>query len=450
MDYDTDDVIVTHVRSFLSLSYRSDATIPISLMCPLLLIANSNLTFQDPIPDREFQDNALILVASPFRHAFSANVSMLSDARDGSVLQIDPHSKQSLRDPYSVSDVIDVISKYKFTIVAEIDTSAEFVSERLSVAFLAGTLPIYYGNAPWEILRNYVPGNEEEEILTRILHSQLSYLSCEDVSQSIIRAADFESPLFLLQQIQMLDSVEEEYRKFFEWKKKPLPQQFQKKLSECIYTAQDAVCELAMRKYDQRNRSSLISALQSGATISGNGSDVVPTSNSAAPSPFQNSTLEGDGEAESVQEKVLSTNITAANSTDLIADKDGDDETVPRSAEEKDEEKALGEDEEKREGEEEVEAKSAEEKEEREALGEEKEEESNEIETPDRSASPFNEGIESEDALSPGTRKKHANSFFLLFFFLQSMANSSQLLHPPSLRMTQAKLQKVFPSLFEL
>ncbi len=109
----------------------------------------------------------------------------------------------------------------KFTLVAELDTSEQYVSERLSIALLAGTLPIYFGNAPWSLLEQHLPHRK-----------------------SIVRAADFVNSTDLMLHIHRLDANESAYNEYFEWKSHPLPAAFTQKMSECVFTAQEAICKV--------------------------------------------------------------------------------------------------------------------------------------------------------------------------------------------------------------
>lgn len=60
---------------------------------------------------------------------------------------------------------------------------------------------------------------------------------------SIIKTTDFGSPKELAEYLNMLNNNDEEYYKYFEWKKKGLSEQYQRLLNNCIFFAECRLCK---------------------------------------------------------------------------------------------------------------------------------------------------------------------------------------------------------------
>jgi len=84
-------------------------------------------------------------------------------------------------------------SKYKFALVMENSIEIDWVTEKFFLPFQANTLPVYYG-AP--NIAKYAPG-----------------------PKSFVNMRDFDSPAALKAHLDFLASNEDEYLKYFEWRK---------------------------------------------------------------------------------------------------------------------------------------------------------------------------------------------------------------------------------------
>ncbi len=177
-------------------------------------------TYLTPAPPREVNsDKSKLVLTSFWTSEFRKVMSRLPGATNtAKTLVFSPFESTNQR---RLRLVYLLIAKQKFTMVGELDTSEEYVSERLSIALLAGTLPIYFGNAPWSLLEQYLPHRK-----------------------SIVRAADFVNSTDLMLHIHRLDANESAYNEYFEWKSHPLPAAFTQKMSECVFTAQNAICKV--------------------------------------------------------------------------------------------------------------------------------------------------------------------------------------------------------------
>ena len=117
----------------------------------------------------------------------------------------------------------DVISHYKFTLAFENSVYKDYVSEKVYHALLAGSVPIYYGAVN---IAEFVPKN------------------------SVIDARKFSGPKEMAEYIRMLDSNEEEYNKYHEWRKdfyKSIPNTMKERAN---VKTENMLCNLCIRAAD--------------------------------------------------------------------------------------------------------------------------------------------------------------------------------------------------------
>ncbi len=135
------------------------------------------------------------------------------------------------------------IAQYKFFLAFEnTDKVDDYVTEKLMNAFLAGTVPVYRGSST---ISQWIPSNH-----------------------SIIDVRDFPSPEVLARYLVHLNAHEEEYQKYFAWKKDPFPPRFQKLLDGCVFFAECRLCKaLHERRSRERNEQPLLNTSVSAGTI---------------------------------------------------------------------------------------------------------------------------------------------------------------------------------------
>ena len=115
-----------------------------------------------------------------------------------------------------------VMRRYPFYLAYENSNEEDYVSEKVFQALEAGVLPIYLG-AP--NVADFVPPH------------------------SVVRMADFESVEQLADHLQDLLQRPDRYLEYFKWKKRPLPDSFQRKFG---FVATHAKCRLCRWAYSQK------------------------------------------------------------------------------------------------------------------------------------------------------------------------------------------------------
>lgn len=131
---------------------------------------------------------------------------------------------------------METISKYKFNIAFENSANVDYVSEKIYQAYLAGSIPIYFG-AP----------NVDELI------------PFSNKSKSFIRSSDFADMKALADYLQLVATDQGLYNSYFQWKKeKKLQQSFVDLFSNCSTTAFCRLCERLIDKRVKENRESLV------------------------------------------------------------------------------------------------------------------------------------------------------------------------------------------------
>jgi hypothetical protein len=142
----------------------------------------------------------------------------------------------------SMKNKIQVFQDYKFVLTFENNNVTDYVSEKIinvfqvhkhSLSFVffscssylyfffvqAGAVPIYMGSPT---IDDWIPGEH-----------------------SIIKTSDFKGPKHLAEYLKYLLENEEEYNKYFEWKKKPLLEKFERNFNNCVfYGAECRLCKL--------------------------------------------------------------------------------------------------------------------------------------------------------------------------------------------------------------
>lgn len=124
----------------------------------------------------------------------------------------------------SMRNKIAIFKDYKFVLTFENNNITDYVTEKLPCVLQAGSVPIYMG-AP-NVHPFWTPGEN-----------------------AIIRTDQFEGPQQLAKYLTKLCESDEEYYKYFEWKKKPLSPHFQQRFSDCaFYGAECRLCEYIVKE----------------------------------------------------------------------------------------------------------------------------------------------------------------------------------------------------------
>eukprot|EP01100_Stratorugosa_tubuloviscum_P011302 TRINITY_DN502_c4_g1_i1.p1 TRINITY_DN502_c4_g1~~TRINITY_DN502_c4_g1_i1.p1 ORF type:complete len:300 (+),score=134.16 TRINITY_DN502_c4_g1_i1:93-992(+) len=130
-----------------------------------------------------------------------------------------------------INEELKLIGSYKFVLAFEFLNETGWVTQQLSQAFLAGAVPVYMGA---DNIDEYLPA-----------------------PNSIIKASDFANPTDLAIFLKELATKENEYLKYFDWKKnkrnwRELDPKFVTQLNNCVYYAECRLCELVyQRKCDK-------------------------------------------------------------------------------------------------------------------------------------------------------------------------------------------------------
>ncbi|GAM23910.1 hypothetical protein SAMD00019534_070850, partial [Acytostelium subglobosum LB1] len=118
-----------------------------------------------------------------------------------------------------------VLGRYMFALAFENNNITDYVTEKVYTLLLSGTIPIYMGS---ENIDEYVP------------------------SHSVIKTNDFKSPKDLSDYLKNLMENEDEYNKYFEWKKLPYHDKFLDKYKRCaFYSGECALCKQLHKVYDE-------------------------------------------------------------------------------------------------------------------------------------------------------------------------------------------------------
>ncbi|KAF2077231.1 hypothetical protein CYY_001485 [Polysphondylium violaceum] len=126
-------------------------------------------------------------------------------------------------------DKVELFRQYKFILAFENNNYTDYVTEKLSHAFLGQSLPVYMG-AP--NVDEWLPGHK-----------------------SIIKTDDFSSPKDLANHLLKLATNQPEYESYFDWKKRPLRKEFIDRYHECVLSAECRICKKVVeeRQYARNN-----------------------------------------------------------------------------------------------------------------------------------------------------------------------------------------------------
>jgi hypothetical protein len=211
------------------IDYRLDSRWHITMNCP----AATNRTFLDPPPPKS-RDLLVAYFAS----------RCVAVERDEYVRQLMKHIEVHSygwclhnRDlpeenpgawPRNWDIKIETMGRYKFALAFENDNVTDWITEKLPHAILAGTVPVYMG-AP--NVDRVAPGNH-----------------------SFINVADFESPAHLAEYLLYLNEHDEEYYRYFEWKKHGLSPGFKQDMEDCAFFTDAKICRFLLEEQNEERR----------------------------------------------------------------------------------------------------------------------------------------------------------------------------------------------------
>ena len=216
----------------MTMNYRQDADVPVSWFCEHEAPPGMR-NYSKPPPSLTSSKTILLsAVGSRCRNDWKSFVDELS-----TLLPPDKFVKYGGCWGYqnripsvhhdSFTDKILELSKSKFVLVFENTKEiSDYVSEKLSHAFLANAVPVIWG-AP--NVEEYLPDNRSAIVVTR-------------------QGKVAMSPGALAQELLRLDGDDAAYSQFFEWRNRPLSAQFEKRKKQCFQTAGCSLCEWVQRK----------------------------------------------------------------------------------------------------------------------------------------------------------------------------------------------------------
>jgi len=196
--------------------------LPISLFCPW---TNNYDDYLKPRPQKDSQWALAVSIDSasyPFPTNYLAELSKYITVAiyDGSFKNSElPYPREG--DNW-IHSQIQVIGLHKFALVFETVNLTDWISHRISQAFLAGSVPVYLGT---ENIDKFIPGNN-----------------------SIIKASSFEGPRQLSEYLKSLDQNDQAYDAFFKWKEgkigwRQLADGFVSQLENCVYYSECRLCK---------------------------------------------------------------------------------------------------------------------------------------------------------------------------------------------------------------
>jgi len=120
------------------------------------------------------------------------------------------------------------MGNYKFILITEGAIEKDWLSPEWSQAFLAGTVPVYLGAPNAD---EFTPG-----------------------PNSYIRFEEFGNPISLADYLLELNENDEEYMKYFEWKKDGLSESFMRHLENCAHLGECRLCKEVIARRNERNQ----------------------------------------------------------------------------------------------------------------------------------------------------------------------------------------------------
>jgi len=127
----------------------------------------------------------------------------------------------------SMRNKIWIFTHYKFVLVFENNNVTDYVTEKLTNVLQAGSVPVYMGSE--NVHPYWTPGEN-----------------------SIVKFSDYKGPADLARFLQKACDDDDEYSKFFEWKKKGVSAHFQQRFNDCAFYGSE--CRLCQYLHEQREK----------------------------------------------------------------------------------------------------------------------------------------------------------------------------------------------------
>eukprot|EP01113_Clastostelium_recurvatum_P021482 TRINITY_DN2545_c0_g1_i2.p1 TRINITY_DN2545_c0_g1~~TRINITY_DN2545_c0_g1_i2.p1 ORF type:complete len:678 (+),score=136.13 TRINITY_DN2545_c0_g1_i2:131-2164(+) len=206
------------------MTYHHDALTQITFICPWGGIDG----WLDPPPPKT--NDKLIMFAASNCHTGGADrrtayVQELMQYIDVHSYGACLHNMEGFKEQShgnKMPEKIRQAGQYKFVLAFENQNEVdEYVTEKIANAFQAGVVPVYWGAPTIDL---WLPG-----------------------PHSVINARDYKSPKELADYLRYLSENDDEYYKYFEWKKNGLSKSFQRLLDNCFIGAECRLCKQMSR-----------------------------------------------------------------------------------------------------------------------------------------------------------------------------------------------------------
>lgn len=136
-----------------------------------------------------------------------------------------------------ITNRMKLIQDYKFVLALENNNVTDYVTEKIVTTYLAGVVPIYMVSYTIYINLNYFSSKGAPNIE-----------EWTPGEHSVIKVSDFKGPKDLAAYLKHLDQNDDEYYKYFDWKKKGVSPSFEKLWNNCAYFAD---CRMAQKIIDE-------------------------------------------------------------------------------------------------------------------------------------------------------------------------------------------------------
>jgi len=127
----------------------------------------------------------------------------------------------------SMRNKIWIFTHYKFVLVFENNNVTDYVTEKMMNVFQAGSVPVYMGSQ--NIDPYWIPD-----------------------SSAVVKVWDHKGPADLAKYLTKMCEEDDEYAKFFEWKKKGVSEQFQQRFDDCAFYGVE--CRLCQYLHAEREK----------------------------------------------------------------------------------------------------------------------------------------------------------------------------------------------------
>eukprot|EP00002_Diphylleia_rotans_P027391 TRINITY_DN5490_c0_g1_i1.p1 TRINITY_DN5490_c0_g1~~TRINITY_DN5490_c0_g1_i1.p1 ORF type:complete len:411 (+),score=86.52 TRINITY_DN5490_c0_g1_i1:103-1335(+) len=171
-------------------------------------------------PPKKTPGNILVSYLTTIPPGYQDKINSLLAGMDGASFVT--WSQDATENELNFEKRIAFSGTFKFVLITEAFIEKDWVTAEFSQALLAGAVPVYLG-APNIV--DFAPG-----------------------PKSFIDIRDFPNTQHLVDYLHYLDQNPDEYRKYFDWKKKGLSESFVQKLDQCFHHAECRLCQYVHKK----------------------------------------------------------------------------------------------------------------------------------------------------------------------------------------------------------